>query len=168
MSSVEINCGLDGELGRSLTVTSAKLVFVDPFGDPNIDHDNPDPVCFARVNFDEPMNKVITDFFEVAMLAIDKGSSAAFFNVRQVAELSLKGLIGRAYMGDKKLRFNHDLNELLVALGPGHDLFTGSDEDRDVIAAFIRKLAEIDPKGDEGRYAMTGGQALTRVGLLRR
>ncbi|MEV4414004.1 hypothetical protein [Catellatospora sp. NPDC049609] len=142
-----------------------KLIFENPFGDPNDDHETPDPLCLARVNFDLPMASTIEEFYVTAMLAIDNNlGQAAFFNIRQLAELSLKALFGPTYQDDRKLRFCHDLDELLAALGPGHDLVTQDDEDQDVIVGFIRKIAEIDPKGDEGRYPLTGGQpSLSRV-----
>lgn len=49
----------------------------------------------------------------------------------------------------RRLRYRHDLADLLDALAPGDDLL-GAGADQQRIAAFIRGFHRLDPRGDQG------------------
>ncbi|MDX3488174.1 hypothetical protein [Streptomyces sp. ID05-18] len=135
--------------------------YVSPFGDMDTDHEWPDALCLSRAHSANASDDTIDEFYEGAVTLIDAGiPQPAFFLARQLAELSLKALVGP---GPKK--FNHDLGKLLKHLQEsGDDLFAAG-EDRHLVVEFIRDLYNRDPGGDEGRYATTKGgtPALAKV-----
>lgn len=134
-------------------MTNTISQYRSPFGDPSTDHDTPDALCLARVNFDKPMLATIAEYAAGAVTLIDAGfAQPAFFQARQLAELSLKGLIGPNHP------WGHDLEKLLKVLeDQNHDLFTGTDAEQWLVLAFVRDLHRVDPGGDEGRYPVSHG-----------
>ncbi|MDU0299846.1 MULTISPECIES: HEPN domain-containing protein [unclassified Streptomyces] len=125
------------------------MTYQSPFGDMDTDHEWPDALCLSRVNCANASEETIGEFFQGAIALIDAGiPQPAFFLARQLAELSLKAILGPVVKG-------HDLGKLLKQLeDSGDDLFAAGD-DRHLIAEFIRDLHRRDPNGDQGRYPTT-------------
>ncbi|MEV8457681.1 hypothetical protein AB0467_34415 [Streptomyces sp. NPDC052095] len=133
------------------------MTYVSPFGDMDSDHDWPDALCLSRAHCVNASDETIGEFYEGTVTLIEAGiPQPAFFLARQLAELSLKALVGP---GTKK--FKHDLGKLLKHLQEsGDDLFTAGEEQH-LVVEFVRDLYARDPGGDEGRYATTKGGALS-------
>ncbi|MER6187738.1 hypothetical protein [Streptomyces sp. NPDC001652] len=121
------------------------MTYQSPFGDMDTDHEWPDAMCLSRVNCADASEETIGEFFKGAIALIDAGiPQPAFFLARQLAELSLKALLGPVK--------GHDLGTLLRQLEEADDdLFAASDDQR-LVVEFIRDLYRRDPIGDEGRY----------------
>ncbi|MGW2113546.1 hypothetical protein [Streptomyces sp. NPDC001948] len=115
------------------------------------EHEWPDALCLSRIHSVSPPEDTLAEFYTATIATIDaRAAQPAFFLARQLAELSLKALLGptQKWAG-------HDLGKLLKQLVErGHELFDAKHERR-LIVKFIRNLHEIDPKGDEGRYPTT-------------
>ncbi|MGA4979328.1 hypothetical protein [Streptomyces cinereoruber] len=133
------------------------MTYESPFGDMDSDHEWPDTLCLSREHCVNASNETIDEFYAGALALIDAGiAQPAFFLARQLAELSLKALVGPG-----PTKFNHDLGKLLAHLqASGDDLFAGGEEQH-LIIEFVRDLYARDPGGDEGRYATTKGGALS-------
>ncbi|MGW8780228.1 hypothetical protein ACWGNM_19520 [Streptomyces sp. NPDC055796] len=131
------------------------MTYVSPFGDMDAHHEWPDALCLSRTNCVNASDETMGEFYEGAVALIDAGiPQPAFFLARQLAELSLKALVGP---GPK--RFSHDLGKLLDHLQEnGDDLFAGGEEQR-LVVEFVQDLFARDPGGDEGRYPTTKGGA---------
>jgi hypothetical protein len=132
------------------------MSYVSPFGEMGTDHEWADPMCLSRAHCANASEETIGEFYLGAVALIDAGiPQPAFFLARQLAELSLKALLGPGQT------HGHDLGKLLKQLEErGDDLFT-ADGDRRLVVAFIRDLHSRDPKGDQGRYATTTSGALS-------
>ncbi|MFF5491548.1 hypothetical protein [Streptomyces virginiae] len=132
------------------------MTYVSPFGDMDTDHEWPDALCLSRTHCTNASEETIGEFHDGAIALIDAGiPQPAFFLARQLAELSLKALVGPRHS------YNHDLGQLLKRLQEsGDDLFAAED-DRRLVVEFIRDLYTRDPRGDQGRYATTKGGALS-------
>ncbi|MEU5053526.1 hypothetical protein [Streptomyces sp. NPDC021096] len=130
------------------------MTYVSPFGDMDAHHEWPDALCLSRTNCVNASDETIGEFYAGAVALIDAGiPQPAFFLARQLAELSLKALVGPGQS------FNHDLGKLLKHLQEsGDDLFAGGEEQH-LVVEFVRDLYARDPKGDQGRYATTKGGA---------
>lgn len=130
------------------------MTYLSPFGEPSTDHDTPDALCLARVNFDKPMLATVEEYASGALNMIEAGfAQPAFFLARQFAELSLKALIGPNHQR------GHDLELLLKVLeDQDHDLSIRTDAEQPLIRKFILDLHRVDPGGDEGRYPTSHGQ----------
>ncbi|MFC4508462.1 MULTISPECIES: HEPN domain-containing protein [Streptomyces] len=126
------------------------MTYQSPFGDMDTDHEWPDALCLSRVNCANASEETIGEFFEGAIALIDAGiPQPAFFLARQLAELSLK-----AILGPEKGK-GHDLGKLLRKLEESDDDLFAAGDDRHLVVEFIRDLHRRDPKGDEGRYPTT-------------
>lgn len=132
------------------------MTYVSPFGDMDTEHEWPDVLCLSRTHCANPSEETINEFYAGAIVLIDAGiPQPAFFLARQLAELSLKALVGP---GPKD---GHDLGKLLKRLQEsGDDLFAAED-DRRLVVEFIRDLYTRDLRGDQGRYATTKGGTLS-------
>ncbi|MER7827009.1 hypothetical protein ABTX85_31120 [Streptomyces sp. NPDC096097] len=130
------------------------MTYVSPFGDMDSDHEWPDALCLSREHCANPSDETLGEFYAGAVTLIDAGiPQPAFFLARQLAELSLKALVGPGQ------NFNHDLGKLLKHLEEnGDDLFSAGEEQH-LVVEFVRDLYARDPKGDQGRYATTKGGA---------
>ncbi|MFC8493007.1 hypothetical protein ACFUJU_19840 [Streptomyces sp. NPDC057235] len=132
------------------------MTYVSPFGDMDSDHEWPNALCLSREHCVNVSDETIDEFYAGAVALIDAGiPQPAFFLARQLAELSLKALVGPGKS------FSHDLGKLLKHLqDSGDDLFAGGEEQH-LIVEFVQDLYARDPRGDQGRYATTKGGALS-------
>lgn len=135
------------------------MTYQSPFGDIDTDHEWPDALCLSRVNCANASEETIGEFFEGAIALIDAGiPQPAFFLARQLAELSLKAILGLGQVKDRdleKLLKRHDLEKLLKRLEESDDDLFAVGDDRHLVVEFIRDLHRRDPNGDEGRYPTT-------------
>ncbi|MFF2521460.1 HEPN domain-containing protein [Streptomyces liangshanensis] len=130
------------------------MTYVSPFGDMDSDHEWPDALCLSRTHCVNASDETIREFYEGAVTLIDAGiPQPAFFLARQLAELSLKALVGPGQ------NFNHDLGKLLKHLQESGDDLFAEGEEQHLVVEFVRDLYARDPKGDQGRYATTKGGA---------
>ena len=136
------------------------MTYESPFGEMDADHEWPGPLCLSRTHCADASGETIGEFYQGAVALITAGiAQPAFFLARQLAELSLKALLGPGQ------KHGHDLWKLLKHLEEkGDDLFADGG-DRHLIVDFIRDLHRRDPKGDQGRYPTTsdGAPALAAV-----
>ncbi|MFF7452426.1 MULTISPECIES: hypothetical protein [unclassified Streptomyces] len=125
------------------------MTYQSPFGDMDTDHEWPDALCLSRVNCANASEETLGEFHRGAIALIDAGiPQPAFFLARQLAELSLKAIIGPGARG-------HDLGKLLKRLKDSDDDLFAPGDDRHLIVEFIRDMHRRDPNGDEGRYPTT-------------
>ncbi|MFF8917431.1 hypothetical protein ACF08M_30020 [Streptomyces sp. NPDC015032] len=111
------------------------------------EHEWPDALCLSRTNCVSPPEDTLTEFHTAAITAIDaRAPQPALFLARQLAELSLKALLGPT-----QKRAGHDLGKLLKQLEERDDELFDTDDERHLIVEFTRDLHKIAPKGDEGR-----------------
>ncbi|MEV7453337.1 hypothetical protein [Streptomyces nigra] len=126
------------------------MTYQSPFGDMETDHEWPDALCLSRTHCADASEETLGEFHRGAIALIDAGiPQPAFFLARQLAELSLKAILG------PKQVYGHDLGRLLKRLEEtGDDLFATGDNQH-LVVEFIRDLNRRDPNGDEGRYPTT-------------
>lgn len=126
------------------------MTYQSPFGDMDTDHEWPDALCLSRDHCANASEETIGEFHRGAIALIDAGiPQPAFFLARQLAELSLKAILGSGP------EHRHDLGKMLKRLEEsGDDLFAAGD-DRSLVVEFIRDMHRRDPKGDQGRYPTT-------------
>jgi HEPN domain-containing protein len=126
------------------------MTYQSPFGDMDTDHEWPDALCLSRVNCANASEETLGEFYRGAIALIDAGiPQPAFFLARQLAELSLKAILGPEQVT------GHDLEMLLKRLEEADDELFAAGDDQHLVVEFIRDLQRRDPKGDEGRYPTT-------------
>lgn len=140
------------------------MTYVSPFNTPDSDHDSGlDPLCMSRAHSVDVID-TLAEFYLAAEATIrDRASLPAFFLARQLAELSLKALVGD--YRETKLRNSHNLTALLDALASRNDELFDGDSERTHIVAFIRDMQKHDERGDQGRYpeATDGTPSLSTI-----
>lgn len=136
------------------------MTYQSPFGAMDIDHEWPDALCLSRTHCADASEDTISEFHQGAIALIDAGiPQPAFFLARQLAELSLKALLGPEQV------HGHDLGKLLKRLEESDDDLFAADGEQHLVVEFIRDLHSRDPKGDQGRYPTTtsGAPSLASV-----
>ncbi|MFD3735119.1 HEPN domain-containing protein [Streptomyces sp. NPDC058632] len=124
------------------------MTYQSPFGDLGTDHEWSDALCLSRDHCTDAPEETIREFFDGAIALIDAGvPQPAFFLARQLAELSLKALLGPEK--------GHNLGKLLKQLEEADDDLFAAGDDQHLVVEFIRDLHRRDPNGDEGRYPAT-------------
>jgi HEPN domain-containing protein len=136
------------------------MTYRSPFGDiATTDHNGPDALCLSRTNCVNAVEETLSEFYEAAMAAIDRGAAQpSFFLARQLAELGLKAIHGRPAR-------THSLTELLDLLQANGDELLAGGVEQNLIVEFVRDVDSYDPRGDESRYPATlsGDPALAAV-----
>ncbi|WP_158786579.1 hypothetical protein [Streptomyces sp. NRRL F-5065] len=129
------------------------MTYVSPFGDMDTEHEWSDALCLSRTHCANASEETIAEFHAGAIALIEAGiPQPAFFLARQLAELSLKALVGPGH------KDGHDLDMLLKRLEKSGDDLFAAEGGRRLVVEFIRDLYIRDPRGDQGRYPTTKGE----------
>lgn len=126
------------------------MTYQSPFGDMDTEHEWPDALCLSRTHCADASEETLGEFHRGAIALIDAGiPQPAFFLARQLAELSLKAILGPEQVK------GHDLGVLLKRLKEADDDLFAVGDVQYLVVEFIRDLHRRDPNGDEGRYPTT-------------